>query len=256
MHHLKGFCGTVPAMLDLRSGSSVRARKKWLLEGSKCQSAGPHRHQQGCQLCGQISAQIWEQESPRIDMVIVPFDEIETMLQRVANLPFIQGTNADNVSRDQIQDYVQALNSIGFYNWSMKWHLDRVGTIPPENPGSDVVVAVPPIAMSYTDICVLYKHIGLLKGDKFTWRTLERRSESEIGRFRTIVYPVSHGSFHTGKECFEAFMMKHSGCRASDIASLHVIVPSPLVFGAAAKYPFPQEHPSPVLFSPAPIQRV
>ncbi len=81
--------------------------------------------------------------------------------------------HAANVSQIQITDYVRALNSIGFYHWSMKWQLHRA--IPPANLGPDAVVPVLPFAtdgMSYSDICVLYKHIGLLKGGNFTCAVL------------------------------------------------------------------------------------
>ncbi len=137
-------------------------------------------------------------------MVVIPYAEILGMLERVATMPSIQGENAANVSRIQITGYVRALNSIGFYHWSMKWQLDRA--IPPGNLGifpnanlvSDEVVPVLPFAtdaMSYSDICDLYRHIGLLKGGNFTWRTLEKKSASNIGRSASVVYPISHGSY-------------------------------------------------------------
>ncbi len=79
-----------------------------------------------------------------------------------------------------------------------------------------------------------------MKGQKFTWRTLEKRSASDIGRFSNVVYPITHGSFPDGKMAVEALAswMQHSGFRVCDIGHHHVVKPNPAVFGKDG-IPFP-----------------
>ena len=259
MHHLKGFCGTLAQLGTPKSVGVLRNRVEALKQAAVQMlvlfQQSPDKFSTGrfevsiaraanVSQAVQFATKIWDEESPRIDMVIIPFKEILGMLERVARMPSIQGENAANVSSIQITDYVRALNSIGFYHWSMKWQLGRA--VPPPNLGPGAVVPDLPfstVGMSYSDICVLYRHIGLLKGGNFTWRTLEKRSASNIGRLSNVVYPISHGSFHTAKLCFEALAswMDHQGIQVTDIAE-HVVVPRPSVFGVDRQYPFPQDN--------------
>jgi hypothetical protein len=80
-------------------------------------------------------------------MVTVPYRTIENMLQRLAQLPSVQGNNNANVERIELSVYIRALNSIGFYHWSMKWRLEEVRDIMlPETPAPDVFEPSPPSA--------------------------------------------------------------------------------------------------------------
>jgi hypothetical protein len=181
-------------------------------------------------------------------MVTVPYSTIQSMLQRLAQLPSVQGDNNASVQKNQLDVYIRALNSIGFYHWSMKWRLGEPRDIvrPVSSaPAPDVIVPAPRSAtdaLSFEDICVLYQHIGRLKGQKFTWRTLEKRSASEIGRLAKVIYPITHGSFPDGKMAVEALAswMQHSGIEVSDIGLLDVVKPNPAVFGIGG-FPFPAE---------------
>jgi hypothetical protein len=248
MHRLKGFCGTLAQLGTPKSVGVLRNRVEALKQAAVQMlvlfQQNPDKFSTGrfevsiaraanVSQAVQFTTKIWDDESPRIDMVVIPYAEILGMLERVARMPSIQGENAANVSSIQITNYVRALNSIGFYHWSMKWQLGRA--IPPPNLGPGAVVPGLPFStdgISYSDICVLYKHIGLLKVENFTWRTMEKRSASNIGRFSMVVYPISHGSFQTAKLCFEelASCMDHHGILVIDIAE-HVVVPRPSVFG-------------------------
>jgi hypothetical protein len=57
-----------------------------------------------------FATKIWIEESPRIDMVVIPCTKIFAMLDSVATMPSIQGENSKAVSRRQVTGYVQALN--------------------------------------------------------------------------------------------------------------------------------------------------
>ncbi len=117
MHRLKGACGNLPELGTPKSVFVLRSRIERLKQAATEMLVSfrqdPDKFSTGrfevsiaraanVEEAVNHASNIWTEESSRIDMVIVLYRFIETMLERMAQLPSVQGENTANVERVQV----------------------------------------------------------------------------------------------------------------------------------------------------------
>ena len=112
MHRLKGVCGNLPELGTPKSVFVLRSRIERLKQAATemlvSGKFSTGRFEVSIARAANVeeavnhASNIWTEESSRIDMVIVLYRFIETMLERMAQLPSVQGENTANVERVQV----------------------------------------------------------------------------------------------------------------------------------------------------------